>query len=74
MVSPNAFAGTHGYFYVVIGGLWLFSTGLAYFYYVEKAGHSLEKTAIAFGDRAFVHNDEEVMAQGDVDSIQIVKA
>ncbi|KEQ91318.1 hypothetical protein AUEXF2481DRAFT_44114 [Aureobasidium subglaciale EXF-2481] len=76
MVSPDAFAGIHGYFYVIIGGFCLFSAGLAYFYYVETAGHSLEEIAIAFGDKAFVHNDEEVMAEasGDIDSIQMVKA
>ncbi|KAI5274266.1 general substrate transporter [Aureobasidium subglaciale] len=76
MVSPDAFAGIHGYFYVIIGGFCLFSAGLSYFYYVETAGHSLEEIAIAFGDKAFVHNDEEVMAEasGDIDSIQMVKA
>ncbi|CAD0016404.1 unnamed protein product [Aureobasidium pullulans] len=76
MVSPDAFDGIHGYFYVVIGGFCLFSAGLAYFYYVETAGHSLEEIAVAFGDKAFVHNDEEVMAQasGDVTSIHAVKA
>ncbi|THZ97952.1 general substrate transporter [Aureobasidium pullulans] len=76
MVSPDAFDGIHGYFYVVIGGFCLFSAGLAYSYYVETAGHSLEEIAVAFGDKAFVHNDEEVMAQasGDVTSIHAVKA
>ncbi|CAD0098248.1 unnamed protein product [Aureobasidium mustum] len=76
MVSPDAFAGIHGYFYVIIGGFCLFSAGLAYFYYVETAGHSLEEIAIAFGDKAFAHNDQEVMAQasGDVDQIHMTKA
>ena len=42
MVSPDAFAGIHGYFYLIIAGFCLFSAGLAYFYYVETAGHTLE--------------------------------
>lgn len=62
MVSPDAFAGIQGYFYLVIGGFCLFSAGLAYFYYVETAGHTLEEIATAFGDKAFVDDDEEVKA------------
>ena len=62
MVSPSAFAGIHGYFYVVIAGFCLFSAGLAYFYYVETAGHTLEEIAVAFGDKAFLNSDNEIMA------------
>ncbi|KAK4504581.1 hypothetical protein PRZ48_005497 [Zasmidium cellare] len=62
MVSPDAFAGIHGYFYLIIGGFCLFSAGLAYFYYVETAEHTLEEIATAFGDKAFVQDDEEVKA------------
>jgi hypothetical protein len=61
MVSPDAFAGIHGYFYLVIAGFCLFSAGLAHFYYVETAGHSLEEIAIAFGDQAFADGDDEVL-------------
>jgi MFS family permease len=76
MVSPDAFAGIHGYFYVIIGGFCLSSAALAYWYYVETAHISLEEIAIAFGDKAFADNDEEVVAQasGDKASIQAVKA
>lgn len=61
MVSPDAFAGIGGYFYLVIAGFCLFSAGLAYFYYVETAGHSLEEIALAFGDKAFADSDAEVL-------------
>lgn len=61
MVAPDAFAGIHGYFYLVIAGFCLFSAGLSYFYYVETAGHTLEEIAVAFGDRAFEDDDTEVM-------------
>ncbi|KAL3495791.1 general substrate transporter [Aspergillus germanicus] len=61
MVSPDAFAGIHGYFYLVIAGFCLFSAGLVYFYYVETAGHTLEEIAVLFGDRAF--EDEEGVAE-----------
>lgn len=62
MVSPDAFAGIGGYFYLVIAGFCLFSAGLSYFYYVETAGHTLEEIAVAFGDKAFEGDDDEVMA------------
>ena len=65
MVSPDAFAGIGGYFYLVIAGFCLFSAGLAYFYYVETAGCTLEEISIAFGDKAFEAADEEVMADAD---------
>jgi len=61
MVSPDAFAGIGGYFYLVIAAFCLFSAGLVHFYYVETAGHSLEEIAIAFGDKAFADSDEEVL-------------
>ena len=61
MVSPDAFAGIGGYFYLVIAGFCLFSAGLANFYYVETAGHSLEEIAIAFGDKAFADGNDEVL-------------
>lgn len=66
MVSPDAFAGIHGYFYLIIAGFCLFSAGLAYFYYVETAGHTLEEIAVAFGDQAFVSGNEEVMETADL--------
>lgn len=62
MVSPDAFAGIGGYFYLVIAGFCLLSAGLSYFYYVETAGHTLEEIAVAFGDKAFEGDDGEVMA------------
>ncbi|KAK4151688.1 general substrate transporter [Chaetomidium leptoderma] len=61
MVSPDAFAGIGGYFYPVIAGFCLFSAGLAHFYYVQTANHTLEEIAVAFGDKAFADTDEEVM-------------
>jgi hypothetical protein len=51
MVSPDAFAGVHGYFYLIIAGFCLFSAGLAHFYYVETANHTLEEIAVALGIR-----------------------
>lgn len=66
MVSPDAFAGIHGYFYLIIAGFCLFSAGLAYFYYVETAGHSLEEIAVAFGDKAFSGNDVDIMVSADL--------
>lgn len=62
MSSPDAFAGIHGYYYVVIAGFCLFSSGLVYFYYVETVNHTLEEIAIAFGDKAFLDDDEQIMA------------
>ncbi|KAK5045135.1 hypothetical protein LTR84_009468 [Exophiala bonariae] len=61
MVSPDAFAGIGGYFYLVIAGFCLFSAGLSHFYYVETAGITLEEIAVAFGDQAFADGDTEVM-------------
>ena len=66
MVAPDAFAGINGYFYIVIAGFCLFSAGLAYFYYVETAGHTLEEIAVAFGDKAFLNTDEEIMANSEL--------
>jgi MFS family permease len=61
MVSPDAFARVGGYFYLVLAGFYLFSSGLAYFYYVEIANHSLEEIVIAFGDKAFADGNAKVM-------------
>ncbi|KAL5382558.1 hypothetical protein DPSP01_006398 [Paraphaeosphaeria sporulosa] len=61
MVSPYASAGIGGYFYLVIAGCCLFCAGLAHFYYVKTAKHSLEEIAMAFGDKAFTDNDEDVV-------------
>jgi hypothetical protein len=61
MVSPDAFAAIHGYFYLIIAAFCLFSAGLAHFYYVETANHTLEEIAVAFGDKAFADSDEVVM-------------
>jgi MFS family permease len=66
MVSPDAFAGIGGYYYLVIASFCLFSSGLAYFYYVETANHTLEEIAIAFGDKAFIDEDQEVVATSDL--------
>ncbi|KAJ5880264.1 uncharacterized protein N7473_011317 [Penicillium subrubescens] len=68
MVSPDAFAGIHGYFYLVIGGFCLCSAALVHFYYVETANHTLEEIAVAFGDRAFADQDTEVMEIADAKS------
>ncbi|KAH0600133.1 hypothetical protein MHUMG1_01129 [Metarhizium humberi] len=65
MVSPDAFAGIHGYFYLIIAGFCLFSAFLAWSYYVETAGHTLEEIAIAFGDKAFIGADEDVIQNTD---------
>ncbi|RDW61722.1 sugar porter family MFS transporter [Aspergillus mulundensis] len=62
MVSPDAFAGIHGYFYIIIAGFCLFSSALVYFYYVETANASLEEIAGLFGDQAF--EDEGVLGLG----------
>jgi hypothetical protein len=66
MASPDAFAGIQGYFYIIIAGFCLFSAGLAWFYYVETAGHTLEEIAIAFGDKAFLDSDEEIVARSEL--------
>lgn len=62
MSAPEAFAGIGGYYYVIIAGFCLISAGLAYFYYVETAKHTLEEIAIAFGDKAFTLDEEVVVA------------
>jgi hypothetical protein len=62
MSSPDAFAGIHGYYYIIIAGFCLTSVALAKFYYVETANHTLEEVAVAFGDKAFAHEDEQIMA------------
>lgn len=61
MVSPDAFAGIQGYFYLIIAAFCIFSAGLAHFYYVETANHTLEEIAVAFGDQAFADGNENVM-------------
>ena len=61
MVAPDSFAGIHGYFYLIIAGFCLFSAGLAHFYYVETANHTLEEIALAFGEKAFEGDDDEIM-------------
>ena len=68
MVAPDAFAGIGGYFYLIIAAFCLFSAGLAWFYYVETAGHTLEEIAVAFGDKAFLASDQEVMDQAELKS------
>jgi hypothetical protein len=67
MSSPDAFAGIGGYYYVIIAGFCLFSVGLAKFYYVETASHTLEEIAVAFGDKAFLHEDDEVIASAHLE-------
>ncbi|KAJ5405016.1 hypothetical protein N7465_006300 [Penicillium sp. CMV-2018d] len=71
MVSPDAFSGIHGYFYLVIAGFCLSSAVLVHFYYVETAHHSLEEIAVAFGDKAFADDDAEVMEMADAKSEQV---
>ncbi|KAF7521067.1 hypothetical protein PCG10_008638 [Penicillium crustosum] len=71
MVSPDAFAGIHGYFYLVIAGFCLSSALLVHFYYVETAHHSLEEIAVAFGDKAFANDDAEVIEMADAKSEQV---
>ena len=61
MSSPDAFAGIQGYYYIIIAGFCLFSVGLVKFFYVETANHTLEEIATAFGDRAFMDDDDAVM-------------
>lgn len=63
MISPDAFSGIGGYFYLVIAGFCLFSAGLAKFYYVETADHTLEEIATAFGDQAFVASSDETIKE-----------
>ncbi|CAG8938923.1 unnamed protein product [Penicillium salamii] len=70
MVSPDAFAGIHGYFYVVIAGFCLSSAILVHFYFVETAHHSLEEIAVAFGDKAFADCDVEVMEEANSETIE----
>lgn len=60
MVAPDAFAGIHGYFYLIIAGFCLFSAGLSHFYYVETANHTLEEIALAFGEKAFEGDEDEI--------------
>ncbi|KAK5999208.1 Major facilitator-type transporter ecdD [Cladobotryum mycophilum] len=67
MSAPDAFAKISGYYYVIIAGFCLFSSGLVYFYYVETADHTLEEIALAFGDKAFAGDDEVIMAQANLD-------
>ncbi|KAJ4191820.1 hypothetical protein NW759_016660 [Fusarium solani] len=62
MSAPDAFAGIGGYYYVIIAVFCLISVGLAYFFYVETANHTLEEIALAFGDKAFAADDETIMA------------
>ncbi|KAH6959776.1 putative MFS sugar transporter [Ilyonectria sp. MPI-CAGE-AT-0026] len=61
MSAPDAFDGIGGYYYVIIAGFCLISVALAKFYYVETANHTLEEIALAFGDKAFAANDEDIL-------------
>lgn len=61
MSSPSAFAGISGYYYIVIAGFCLISTALVYFFYPETANHTLEEIAVAFGDKAFAVDDDEII-------------
>ncbi|KAF2756553.1 general substrate transporter [Pseudovirgaria hyperparasitica] len=66
MVSPDAFAGIGGYFYLIIAGFCLCSAALSHFYYIETGSHNLEGIANAFGEKAFADDDAEVMQVADV--------
>ncbi|CAI7678543.1 unnamed protein product [Penicillium manginii] len=68
MVSPDAFAGIHGYFYLIIAFFCLSSAVVSHFYYVETADHTLEEIAVAFGEKAFASPDNEVMEIAHDDS------
>ncbi|KAJ5874598.1 uncharacterized protein N7529_003028 [Penicillium soppii] len=70
MVSPDAFSGIHGYFYLVIAGFCLSSAILVHFYYVETAHHTLEEIAVAFGDKAFADCDAEVMEEAKSETVE----
>lgn len=61
MSSPSAFAGIQGYYYIIITGFCLFSVALVKYTYVETAHHTLEEISIAFGDRACLSDDQEVV-------------
>ncbi|KAG4432314.1 hypothetical protein IFR05_012193 [Cadophora sp. M221] len=74
MSSPAAFDGIHGYYYVIIAGFCLISVCLAKFYYVETANHTLEEIALAFGDKAFMMEDEQVIADAALMRRPSVKA
>ena len=74
MSAPDAFDGIGGYYYVIIAGFCLISSGLAYFYYVETAGHTLEEIALAFGDKAFADDDGAVVGQAHLARDDAVKA
>lgn len=73
MSSPDAFAGIHGYYYIVIAGFCLCSVALAKFYYVETANHTLEEVAVAFGDKAFLCEDDQVMVSAQLSRRTSVK-
>ncbi|KAM0549079.1 hypothetical protein ACHAPJ_009654 [Fusarium lateritium] len=66
MSSPKAFAGIHGYYYVIILGFCLFSVGLVKFYFVETAHHTLEEISTAFGDKAFMDDDNQIMQEANL--------
>lgn len=68
---PDAFAGIGGYFYLVIADFCLFLAGLAHFYYVETADHSLVEIAIAFGDKAVLENHEQVMSDAGLEQTSV---
>ncbi|KAH9213748.1 high-affinity glucose transporter [Leptodontidium sp. 2 PMI_412] len=74
MSSPAAFDGIHGYYYVIIACFCLTSVCLAKFYYVETANHTLEEIALAFGDKAFMMEDEQVIADAALMRRPSVKA
>ena len=70
--SPtDAFVVIGGYYYVIIAGFCLFSATPANLHYVETANHTLEEIAIAFGDKAFLHEDDQVMASVHPDIVII---
>ncbi|VTT79429.1 unnamed protein product [Fusarium fujikuroi] len=77
ILALDAFNGIRGYYYLIIAGFCLISVGIAYFYYVETAGHTLEEIALAFGDKAFVDNDGAVIGAAHLrrdDAIKTVMA
>ena len=70
--SPtDAFAGIGGYYYVITAVFCLFPATLANLYYVETANHTLEEIAVAFGHKAFLHEDDQVMASAHPDIVII---
>lgn len=42
-------------------------------HYIETAGHTLEEIAIAFGDKAFVDDDKEVIKEVELTDVHKIE-